>query len=296
MFIGGHVSAAGGISLAYGRAKEIGGNAVQIFSASPRVWTRKDIAQSEIDRCLQFQKELGITKTVIHAIYLVNLASDNKELVEKSRNCIEFDLRVDAALHGSGVVVHVGSHQGKGFEAVFDQLVHEIKIILSNTPENSTFLIENSAGQNGKIASDLSEIRRLIDAVGSPRLGWCLDTCHAFCAGYELENSLNSPLSHQPPLTPPSEGGESKNVIEEIDRLQLWDTLKVVHVNDSRDSFDSGRDRHENIGEGSIGDDVFRSFFSHEKIRTLPLIIEVPGIDHKSGPDKENIERVKRLM
>lgn len=280
MYIGAHVSAAGGISNAYARAQAIGCNAVQIFSASPRVWKRSIIADAEINKCLTFQKEYGIEKTVIHAIYLLNLASENPELVEKSRNVIEFDLRVDAALCGSGVVVHIGSHQGRGFEAINNQLVREVKQILANTPENSTFLIENSAGQNGKIGSDLNELRWLMDEVKSPRLGWCLDTCHAFAAGYDLHNKKS----------------DEKNIFAEIDRLHLWDSLKVIHTNDSRDPFASGRDRHENIGEGNIGSELMKSFLSHKNIQKLPLILEVPGVDHKSGPDAENVKRLKALV
>lgn len=282
LYIGGHVSAAGGIANALQRAKDIDANCVQIFSASPRVWARTAMASDSIEKYNTLKKELGIQKSVIHAIYLLNLASENPELVEKSRSVVEYDLRIDAAIGGSGVVVHVGSHQGRGFEASKEAIAREIKTILSNTPENSTFLIENSAGQNGKIASDISEIRWLIDAVGSSRLGWCLDTCHAFCAGYSLENGK-------------TKNANEKNIFTEIDRLQLWDSLKVVHTNDSRDPFDSGRDRHQNIGEGSIGNDAFRSFLSHEKIRALPLILEVPGVDGKSGPDKENVHRIQEL-
>src|SRR5258708_1391705 len=262
--VGGHVSAAGGISNALGRAKDIGANCVQIFSASPRVWARSEMAQTEINTYNELKVKLGIEKTIIHAIYLLNLASDNPELLSKSRSVLMYDLNIDAAIGGSGIVVHLGSHQGRGFDAVKNQLVSEIKTILSNTPERSTFLIENRTGQNGKIASDLTEIRLLMDEVGSPRLGWGLDTCHAFCAGYSLENTATS---------------TGKNIFSEIDRLQLWDGLKVIHTNDSRDPFDSGRDRHQNIGDGTIGSVVFQSFLSHEKVRRLPLILEVPGVD-----------------
>ncbi len=297
ILIGGHVSAAGGISQAPARAKAIGANSLQFFSASPRVWKRMEISKSEVDKFNQLKKELGIEKSVIHAIYLLNLASENQELAAKSREVIEFDLRVDSATGGSGVVVHLGSHQGRGFEIVKHQLAEQISQVLGNTPENSTFLIENSAGQNGKIASELSEIRWLIDHVKSPRLGWCLDTCHAFANGYSLENPLKPVQSgsSKPEAQNLFESVQERNLFEEIDRLFLWDTLKVIHVNDSRDPASSGRDRHENIGFGEIGEKVFRSFLTHEKVRGLPLILEVPGIEGKSGPDKQNVDRVKEL-
>ncbi len=299
LFIGGHVSSAGGIHEALPRAKNIGANCVQIFSASPRMWKRTPPTQTTIDRYNEVKQKLSIEKTVIHAIYLLNLASDDEELVRKSREVIEFDLHLNSHINGSGVVVHLGSHLGKGFDAVKERLVHGIKSILSSTPNDSTFLIENSAGQNGKIASDLSEIRWLLDRVDSPRLGWCLDSCHAFSAGYSLENSKfqipNSKQIQNKNVQTTIQFEEPKNVFDEIQRLHLWEALKVVHVNDSRDPFASGRDRHENIGDGTIGNDVLGSFLSHEAIRSLPLILEVPGIDHVSGPDRENVERVKTL-
>lgn len=292
LILGGHVSAAGGISQSLPRVKAIGGNAIQFFSASPRVWKRMEISKEEVTKFNHLKLELGVEKSVIHAIYLLNLASENPELAAKSREVIEFDLKVDSLTNGSGVVVHLGSHQGRGFLLVRDQIVDHVKRVLANTPENSTFLIENSAGQNGKIASDLSEIRWLIDQIGSPRVGWCLDTCHAHAAGYFLatpgteNNNSGNTLFDQV---------EAKNLITELDKYNLWQDLKVIHVNDSRDPFASGRDRHANIGEGEIGKEVLRSFLSHESVRALPLILEVPGMDGRSGPDAENIDRIKAL-
>lgn len=298
-FVGGHVSAAGGIGQTLARVKAIEGNALQFFSASPRVWKRMVISPAEIEKFNRLKKELGIEKSVIHSIYLLNLASENPDLARKSREVIEFDLKVDAATFGCGVVVHLGSHLGRGFEAVKEQLVAQIKQILSNTPDNSTFLIENSAGQNGKIASDLTEIRWLIDHVGLPRVGWCLDTCHAFAHGYGLTNlhgRKEARTQGEERAMLFEQEGRPKNIFQEIQELDLWDALKVVHVNDSRDPFASGRDRHANLGEGEIGLEMLGSFFSHERIRQLPLILEVPGIDGKSGPDKENIVRLKALL
>lgn len=272
LLIGGHVSSAGGIANAPQRARAIGANCAQIFSASPRIWARSPIKATEVDQFNLNKKQFGIVRTVIHAIYLVNLASQNPELVQKSKSVIEYDLNLDAEIGGSGVVVHLGSHQGLGFEAVKKQVVRQISEILDQTPGNSTFLIENSAGQKGKLVSDLGEIKWILDQVGSTRLGWCLDTCHAHAAGYLMD------------------------IFTKIGSLQLWDSLKVVHVNDSKDPFGSGRDRHENLLDGTIGESAFSNFFSEAKIRALPLILEVPGVDGKSGPDGENIKRLERLV
>jgi deoxyribonuclease-4 len=184
--VGGHVSAAGGVEKAVERAAEIGANCVQVFSASPRIWKRPALESINASLVAQRQQELGVTPIVTHALYLVNLASDNPELVEKSKTALIFDLSFDALVNGAGVVVHLGSHQGRGWDAVKNQVVENIAQILTQTPENSTFLIENSAGQNGKLCSDLGHIRWLMDQIQSSRLGWCFDTCHGFAAGYAL--------------------------------------------------------------------------------------------------------------
>lgn len=279
--VGGHVSAAGGIDKAVERAAAIGANCVQVFSASPRVWKRPPLDSINAAAVAAKQQELGVSPILTHALYLVNLASDNPELVEKSKTALKFDLEFDSLVNGAGVVVHLGSHQGRGWDAVKEQLVQAINEILTQTPENSTFLIENSAGQNGKLCSDLGQIRWLMDQVQSSRLGWCFDTCHGFAAGY----SLGQAQVQHTQLT----------ALEEIDKWHLWEELVCVHVNDSRDPFASHRDRHANIGEGEIPIADLQYFLTHERINRLPLILEVPGADNQ-GPDAENIARVKTLL
>ncbi|HSW90318.1 MAG TPA: deoxyribonuclease IV [Patescibacteria group bacterium] len=272
-FIGAHVSSAGSIDQAIDRITEIGGNAVQIFASNPRGWKGKAHEKVHLEKYLEKAKEKGVEKSVIHAIYLVNLASPNQALIANSMATLKADLMVAAAIKAEGVVVHLGSHLGRGFDAVKDQLVANISKILQESPEGGTFLIENSAGQQGKIASNLEEIRYLLDEVDSPRLGWCLDTCHASSAGYEIHTKL----------------------FDEIGNLGLWDSLKVVHVNDSRDPFSSGKDRHANLGEGTITNEMFTAFFANPKLRSLPFILEVPGVD-KMGPNAQEIEKLRALV
>ena len=319
--IGAHVSASGGIDKAIQRAHNIGCNALQLFSGSPRVWKKLALDKHPIDDFLSEQAKYKVQPVFTHALYLVNLASEKPELVEKSLNSLIYELQFDSLIHGSGVIVHLGSHQGRGWDAVKKDVAERIQHILKETPDDSTFLIENSAGQKGKLCSDLSEIRWLLDQVKSKRLGWCVDTCHAHAAGYRLslpsflsakdlaeveEGSLSadeaetsSPLSADPrggeengesPLTPPR-----GNLIGTITDLNLWDSLKCVHVNDSRDDFGSGRDRHDNLGDGKISAQDLQSFLTNPKIITKPLILEVPGLN-KQGPDKENVERLKRMV
>jgi deoxyribonuclease IV len=285
--IGGHVSASGGVDKAIERAAGIGANCVQIFSGSPRVWQRPLLESIDVTKVAAKQQELHVSPIFTHALYLLNLASENQELVQKSVKAISFDLQFDAKLNGAGVVVHVGSHQGRGWEAVRDQVAKEIGQLLATAPRNSQFLIENAAGQNGKIGGELEEIRWLLDTVAADQLGWCFDTCHGFAGGYYLGKNAPDVL--------PEEGWLAKSALAEIERLELWSALKCVHVNDSRDPFGSGRDRHANLGEGNIATEDLGYFLNHDLINDKPFILEVPGVE-KEGPDAENIQRLKKIV
>ena len=287
-YVGGHVSCAGGIPTSIGRAVGIGANCLQIFSASPRTWAKKPLEELPIDEFLIAHKEANMGPTFTHAVYLVNFASESRAARKKSVDTLIYDLQFDAAIGGSGVVVHLGSHQGRGWEAVRTQVAQEITTILENTPEHSTFLIENSAGQKGKLSSDLSEIRWLLDAVASPRLGWCLDTCHAFAAGYSFGSED----------IPPDNIGKNEprgDLFTQLETYDLFSTLQCIHVNDSKDLFASGRDRHQNIGEGSIPKEWFETLLQRPELKSMSLITEAPGFDGK-GPDRENIERIRNLV
>lgn len=285
--VGAHVSASGGLHKAIERAKDIGANCVQLFSGSPRVWKRKSLDEIDTKKMFSKQEELSISPVFTHALYLVNLASDKPELLRKSFDTLKYELEFDSHIQGAGIIVHLGSHQGRGWDAVREQVATQIAKLLEQTPESSTFLIENSAGQNGKLCSDLSEIRWLLNRVGelhsnsSKRLGWCFDTCHGHAAGYYLGQE------------PRSLAG--KSALEEIEKLDLWQTLKCIHVNDSRDQFDSGRDRHENLGEGEIPQEDLKYFLNQRPLVEIPLILEVPGFD-KSGPDAQNVKKLFKLL
>ncbi len=277
--IGAHVSTSGGIFTAPKRAKEIGANAIQIFCSSPQIWSKNKLPQEKIDLFNQEAPKNGILSTTIHAQYLINLASENMELVEKGKTSLSVDLDACAKIGAAGVVVHIGSHQGRGWEAVKEQMAREISNVLDASDDKAIFLIENAAGQNGKVCSDLREIRWLLDTVkGGKRLGWCLDSCHAFNAGYSLV---------------PMQG--EKYLFDWIDELKLHDALKVVHVNDSRDEYIAHKDRHANLFEGKIGEETMRGFIQHKTLSGLPLILEVPGEEGK-GPDKVNIDRLRSLL
>lgn len=298
--VGAHVSAAGGIHKAVERASAIGCNAVQVFSASPRTWRRSDLEKIVTPEISKTQEQLQVTPIVTHAMYLVNLASENPEQLAKSRSVLEFDLQFDGKIGGAGVVVHLGSHLGRGWEAVKNQVAEQITMILDATQTESPkshFLIENSAGQKGKLSSDLAEIRWLLDTIKNPRLGWCMDTCHAFAAGYSLGERVEENQSQK------ANTQKTETMLQAITRYNLWSDLRVIHVNDSRDAFASGADRHANIGEGNIPMEDFEYFLAEaakqfrklDPKKQIPLILEVPGQDDL-GPDAINVQKVWEMV
>jgi deoxyribonuclease-4 len=275
--IGAHLSTSGGVDKAVERASEIGANALQVFSGSPRMWRRTTLEKIDANAVKLAQEKLGVAPIFTHALYLINLASDNPELVEKSASALKHDLNFDAHIGGAGVIVHLGSHQGRGFAAAREQVAGKLQKILADTPPNSHLLIENAAAHHGKVGGRLEEVAWLLEAVNSPRLGWCLDTCHAHAAGYSLTE----------------DGRES--ALAEMKKLDLFASLWCLHVNDSKDPLGSGRDRHQNIGDGEIPQAELKAFLIDSRLAKLPVITEVPGLDG-AGPDAENISRIKSLV
>lgn len=291
--IGAHVSAAGGHDKAIERAVAIGCNCAQVFSGSPRVWQRPSLDTIDTKKLSAKQQELHVKPIFTHALYLINLTADKPEILTKSVDTLKKELMFDAHIGGAGVVVHLGSHLGNGWAQVSQSLVESLTVVLNETPANSTLLIENSAGQQGKLCSDLSEIRWLLDELekvgqflSQGRLGWCVDTCHAWAAGYYLGSQLPKTTDGKNTLL----GSASLTISE----LKLWQWLKVVHVNDSRDPFASGRDRHANIGEGTIPHGDLEHFLNLPELQKIPMITEVPGFAG-NGPDAENIKRIKKI-
>ncbi len=287
--IGAHVSIAGGIDQAVVRAKELGCNSLQLFSGSPRIWAKVDLAAHDTDKYYSEREKKGVKSVFTHASYLVNLASDNPNLVAKSARTIKYDLQFDALVKGSGVIVHLGSHQGRGWAAVKEQVVEQLRAILADAPQEATLLIENSAGQNGKLCSDLAEIKWLLEQVDSPQLGWCFDTCHGFAAGYDLGAEVTAAEAVH------ARNQRAETAAAAISRLELWPQLKCIHVNDSRGDFGSGIDKHANLGEGKILRVDWEYFLNLTEVKKLPLILEVPGFAG-TGPDQENVEILKELV
>ena len=277
MKIGAHVGTAGGVEKAIDRAQEIGAEAIQIFSGAPQAWRRKEYRAEEVEAYKARAAETGIGPAFIHGVYLVNLATDKPENLAKGVDALVHDMKVCHLLGSPGVIFHIGSHRGAGYENVFSQVVDSVVRIVAATPEDTWLVLENSAGMGGAIGSRFDELGRIIREAGSPRVKVCLDTQHAFAAGYDLK----------------TKDGLEAAMSEFEERIGL-DRLVAVHANDSKCPLAGGVDRHENIGEGHIGMDGFGNILSHPAFAEVPFLLEVPGFANE-GPDRRNVEILKSV-
>ena len=275
--IGAHCSASGGLWRTIERAVEIEAEAVQFFGASPRAWRPTNHKPEAYERFRALRAESGIGQAWLHGSYLVSLAARSEEQHEKSIASVVNALSVAARAGADGVVLHSGSHLGRGFEAVLPEVVSALARIFDEAPEGPLLALETAAGQQGPIGGNFAELGAILDASGSPRLRVCLDTCHTFAAGYDI-------------ATP--EG--MADTLDEFEREIGLELLAVIHANDSKQELGSGRDRHENIGDGHIGYEGFRTILAEPAFAGRALLLEVPGIEG-DGPDLENIRRLKRL-
>ena len=275
MKIGAHVSAAGGLHTAIDRAQEMGAEAIQVFASSPRAWAFKPPSDDVVKAFREKTAATGIGPAFLHGIYLVNLGGP--ALLEQSVASLTAHLGVASRIGASGVIFHAGSHKGAGFDGVLPQAVAAIGKALDGSPKDAWLIIENSAGMGNHIGASFEEIGRIIEAVGSERVKVCLDTQHSVAAGYMLFDK---------------DGLEK--AMAEFDRHIGLKRLVAVHANDSKVPPGSGVDRHENIGEGSIGEEGFVRIMSHAAFREVPFILEVPGMEG-GGPDKANLDRLKAI-
>ena len=277
MLIGAHVSTAGGISKAVARGMEIGCEALQIFGSSPQGWAFKPIPGTEIESFRQQASESSIGSVFLHAIYLINLGTPNAANLEKGIASLVNYMRLAADIGAAGVIVHPGSHGGKGYDAAFPQAVDAINRVLEQSPGGPLLTLENMAGMGQHIGAKFEELGRILNEVDSPRVGICLDTQHSFAAGYDLT----------------SEAGINA-MIDEFDREIGLKNLVAVHANDSKRPLGSGVDRHDNIGEGFIGVDGFETIMGNPAFHQIPFFLEVPGAEGK-GPDTQNVEILKDI-
>ena len=277
MKIGAHVSTSGGISKAPARGREIGCEAIQIFGSSPQGWAFKAVPDSEVESFRQGAAGSGIEAVFLHAIYLVNLGTSNPANLTKGIDSLINYMTLASRIGATAVIFHPGSHGGAGYESVLPQTVDAIKSVLEASPDGPYLAVENMAGMGQHIGARFEELCGILEAVNSPRLKVCLDTQHSFAAGYDLTTGEGI----EDMLAKLDDGPGSANVV-------------AIHANDSKRPCGSGVDRHDNIGDGFIGEDGFAVFMGHPAFRDVPFLLEVPGFEGK-GPDQQNVDILKRI-
>ena len=213
----------------------------------------------------------------LHAIYLVNLGTSNPANLTKGIDSLINYMTLASRIGATAVIFHPGSHGGAGYESVLPQTVDAIKSVLEASPDGPYLAVENMAGMGQHIGARFEELGGILEAVNSPRLKVCLDTQHSFAAGYDLTTGEGI----EDMLAKLDDGPGSANVV-------------AIHANDSKRPCGSGVDRHDNIGDGFIGEDGFAVFMGHPAFRDVPFLLEVPGFEGK-GPDQQNVDILKRI-
>lgn len=263
--IGGHLSLGKDPRATVRWAAENGFSCMQIFVSSPGAWKAPIVDRARFDDFLRARQEYGVAPLFIHAIYLINLASQDARLVSRSKDSLIAALRAGEALGAAGVVTHIGSHGGRGFQQVRDQVALAIGEILHRAASPVDLILENSAGAGGIIGSSLHELGDLVDrAGGHPRLRVALDTAHLCAAGWHF-----------------GEAGVAERLVMELDHAMGCSRLVLLHANDSRSACGSRKDRHANIGEGAVGLDGFRNLLAQPVLRGAPWVLETPDLERR---------------
>jgi deoxyribonuclease IV len=275
--LGAHVSAAGGISKAIDRIEEIGGNAVQVFTQSPRMWRPTEHTPEEIKRFRKRRREARVRHVACHALYLVNLASRDREIRVKSFDALTATMETAEAIRADTVVFHVGSHLGYGFGDAMRVVTPAIRELLALTTKTLWLCLENAAGAGGTIGRSIDELAVICDAMdGHERLGICLDSCHWWASGVDV--------------TSPAALDEA---LEDLDARLGLDRLRLLHVNDAKTPLGSNRDRHEVVADGLLGNDL-AVFLGHPAFRNLPAVLETWPDGGLSSADMDLLRTLRR--
>lgn len=277
MLIGAHVSPAGGLPKAIERGTERGCRAIQIFNQSPRMWRPTSYSEQDV---AAFREAMGgseIDAVLIHAVYLLNCASEDADIRKKSLTSLTHSLRTGQRIGAAGVVLHPGSaktgHVGQAIERAGKTIAQALA-----DSEGCELHLENTAGAGGTLGRSFEELAQLIEAAGGdPRLGVCLDSCHLLASGYDIRTPAGTDA-----------------VIEEAVAALGKGRIRSLHLNDSQTPLGSNRDKHANIGDGELGEAGCAAFLSAPGLQKLPCVLETPGHE-KSGPDRAEVELAMAL-
>ena len=256
--IGCHLSASKGYTHMAEEAISINANTFQFFTRNPRGGQAKDIEQKDIDNFLKLVDENNFCKILAHAPYTINVCSAKEETRRFGIDTMKDDLKRMEYTPNNMYNFHPGSHVDQGTEVGIELIIEALNEILL-PDQTTTVLLETMAGKGSEIGRSFEEIKKIIDGVKlNNHLGVCLDTCHVYDAGYDIVNNLDE-------------------VLDEFDRIIGLDRLKAIHLNDSKNPFESHKDRHEKIGEGSLGLGTFERIVNHPKLKHLPFFLETPN-------------------
>jgi len=277
MLIGAHVSTAGGLDKAIERGTERGCESIQIFNQSPRMWRPTKYGPEDFAAFREAMAASPVEAVVIHAVYLINCATKDKELRKKSLASLTHALRTGDGIGAAGVVLHPGAQAGEPLGPSMKRAGKAIAAALADS-ESCPLLLEQTAGHKGLLGRDFDETAELIElAGGGERLGLCLDSCHLFVQGFDITDEAH--LSA---------------VLDEADEKVGLERLRCLHVNDAAAPLGSCRDRHANLGKGEMGKQGLAAFLSEPRFEGLPAPLETPG-PAKKGPDKKEVQAAKRL-
>lgn len=277
MLLGAHVSPAGGPANALARGEELGATAVQIFNQSPRMWKGRLYKDEELDAYQEKLAESPVQELVIHAIYLINCASEDPEISAKSLAALTLALRAGDQLGARGVVLHAGSAKTGDVDEAIVRAGAVIREALAESGSCPLHL-ENTAGSGATLGRSFHELAALIEAAGSDeRIGLCLDSCHLYASGFDVRSAEG--------LT---------QTLDECVELVGLDRLGSLHVNDSKVGLGSNVDRHAALGTGELGDEGCAVFLSEPRFDGLPVIFEGPGFGGKQA-ERRDLEAMERL-
>lgn len=268
----------GGVKGAVKHALEIGAQSMQIFIGSPQTWLAPAPTAADVSLFRAGVQEHNLGPVFVHGCYLVNLAAASIDNLKKSVENLYLGLRYADAVGAAGLIFHPGSAGKADEDEAIEKVIRSMEIVLTDYKGDCKLLLEVCAGQGGTIGDKFSELAAIVAGLGhDQRVGVAWDTCHLFSAGYDVS----------------SEEG-LKRTMDEFEKLIGFDWLYAVHANDSKTPLGSRRDRHENIGQGHIGEEAFARMLQEPRLRALPWILEVPGFEDK-GPCRRSIDTLHRL-
>ena len=277
MLIGAHVSPAGGLPKAVERGTERGCRAIQIFNQSPRMWRPSTYSDQDVAAFREAMDASEIEAVMIHAVYLLNCASDDADIREKSLASLTHSLRTGQRIGSCGVVLHPGSAKTGNVGEAIERAGETIAQALVES-EGCELHLENTAGAGGTLGRTFEELAQLIEAAGDDqRLGVCLDSCHLLASGYDIR-------------TPAGMDSVMKQAVKALGKGRI----RALHLNDSQTPLGSNRDKHANVGEGELGREGCAAFLSAPGLQKLPCVLETPGHD-RSGPDRDEVQLAMKL-